>query len=296
MFESFSEEFIAGDGVRIFVRHGGDPAAPPLLLLHGYPQTSAMWAELGPKLAQDYHVICPDLRGYGRSDKPEGDPAHATYSKRAMARDMIAVMDHFSHDRFLVAAHDRGARVTHRMMLDHPARVQAAAILDIAPTREMYAATDKAFATAYWHWVFLIQPAPMPEQVIAADPAGFWRKQALGLSAGASPFSETATAEYMCNFRDPAGIHAACEDYRAAATIDLQHDAEDGGRKITAPLLILWGSKGVIERCFDPMALWKLRAEQVEGARIEAGHFLVEEAPDATLDALAPFLAEHKDS
>lgn len=294
MFESFSEEFIAGDGVQIFVRHGGDPAAPPLLLLHGYPQSSAMWAELAPELARDYHVICPDLRGYGRSDKPAGDPEHATYSKRAMARDLIAVMDHFGHDRFLVAAHDRGARVTHRMMLDHPDRVQAAAILDIAPTREMYAATDKAFATAYWHWFFLIQPAPMPEEIIAADPDGFWRKQALGLSAGASPFSDAATAEYLGSFRDPAGIHAACEDYRAAATIDLRHDDEDAGRKISAPLLILWGTKGVIERCFDPMALWRLRAEHVEGATVEAGHFLVEEAPQATLDALLPFLSKHR--
>ncbi|MCA8884745.1 MAG: alpha/beta hydrolase [Rhodobacteraceae bacterium] len=293
MFDCFREDRIRGDGATLFVRHGGDPAAPPLLLLHGYPQSSAMWHPIAPRLARDYHVICPDLRGYGRSDKPAGGADHAAYSKRAMARDLIAVMDHFGHDRFVVAAHDRGARVAHRMGLDHPDRVRAAAILDIAPTREMYARTDRAFATAYWHWFFLIQPAPLPERMIEADPDGFWTMQTIGLSAGASPFSDAATEEYRTAFRDPAMIHAACEDYRAAAGIDIRHDDQDGGRKLPMPVLILWGRRGVIERCFDPLALWQDRAAHVEAATVNAGHFLVEEAPDAVLAELAPFLARH---
>lgn len=279
MFETFDERRVDGDGARIFLRIGGPQTAPPVLLLHGYPQTSAMWHRLAPLLTDRYRVICADLRGYGRSDKPPCDPDHASYSKRAMAADMVAVMAALGHDRFAVLAHDRSARVAHRMGMDHPGAVSAMTLLDIAPTREMYAATTRDFATAYWHWFFLIQPAPLPEDIIGADPDTYWRRKCFN-QAGYNPFAPEALDEYLRCFRDGDAIRASCEDYRAAATIDIAHDDADGDRKLAMPVQVLWAASGVIDRCFDPLALWARRAEQVEGRALEATHYMAEEIPD----------------
>lgn len=280
MFSGFEETYLDGAGTKIFLRQGGGLDAPPLLLLHGYPQSSAMWAGVAPILAQHYRVVRPDLRGYGRSGKPASDPEHETYSKRRMARDILAVMQQLGHRRFLVGAHDRGARVAHRLAMDHPDAVAALSLLDIAPTREMYANTSAAFAEAYWHWFFLIQPYPLPETMIGQDPAGYWKLKCFKQSGGANPFSEAALAEYLNAFTDPAAIHASCEDYRAAATIDIRHDDEDGARKLAMPLQVLWAKQGTIERCFDALALWRLRARQVVGEALDATHYLAEEIPE----------------
>ncbi|AUG51932.1 alpha/beta fold hydrolase [Thalassospira marina] len=293
MFEGFSEAVITGEGADIFVRHGGNLAGPGLLLLHGYPQTSAMWHKVAPQLADKYHVVCADLRGYGRSSKPVTDGDHSPYSKRVMAADMVRVMTKLGHDSFYVGAHDRGARVAHRLGLDHPASVKAIAMLDIAPTREMYRETDDAFARAYWHWFYLIQPAPFPETMIGGDPDAYWKFKCKAQSAGASPFSPEALDEYLTLFRDPAVIHASCEDYRAGASIDIRHDDEDGGRKLAMPLLAIWGGRGVIEHCFDALALWRERAENVTGFSLPAGHYLAEEIPDQVAMHFREFFARH---
>lgn len=298
MFEGFREDYIDGDGARIFIRRAGSKAAPPLLLLHGYPQTSAMWEKVAPALANKFQVICADLRGYGRSDKPPSDADHYAYSKRAMANDLVTVMTALGHQRFMVGAHDRGARVAHRMGLDHAHRISAMALLDIAPTREMYALASDAFAAAYWHWFFLIQPAPLPETLIGADPEAFWRLKCFA-QAGLEDdeanriFSKAALAEYLAAFNDPVAIHASCEDYRAAHTIDLVHDDEDGGKKLELPLLVLWGRHGVIEKCFDALSLWRARAVQVEGSALEAGHYLAEEIPDEIIERFEQFFEKH---
>lgn len=286
-FEGFGERRIAVPGGAVFCRIGG--SGPPLLLLHGYPQTSAMWHRLAPVLARDHTVICADLRGYGRSGKPPTDAAHAPYSKRAMAGDLLAAMDALGHDRFLVGAHDRGARVGHRMAADHPGRVAALATLDIAPTREMYAHGDAAFAATYWHWYWLIQPAPLPESLIGADPAGYWLWKCGRGSAGLAPFARQALAEYLDAF-GPATIHASCEDYRAAWSIDRAHDDAETA-PMTVPLLALWGAEGAIERHFDCLALWRMRAERVEGRSLPGGHYLAEERPRDVLEAWRPFFA-----
>lgn len=293
MFEGFIEEYIEGDGVEIFTRHGGTKDGPPLLLLHGYPQTSAMWHKIVPGLARKYHVVCADLRGYGRSGKPETDSLHTPYSKRAMARDMVRVMAHLGHDRFFIGAHDRGARVAHRLGMDYPDAVRAMALLDIAPTREMYRDTDDAFARAYWHWFFLIQPAPFPENMIGADPDAYWKFKCKAQSAGASPFDAAALEEYLRLFRDPACIHGSCEDYRAAASIDIEHDNADQGAKLAMPLLVLWGGRGVIERCFDALSLWRERAGNVQGEALPGGHYLAEELPDQVATRFEAFFAAH---
>ncbi|KQU55075.1 alpha/beta hydrolase [Bosea sp. Leaf344] len=286
MFPGFRLLDVATSGARIRVRTGGQ--GPALLLLHGYPQTHALWHKLADRLSRRFTLVCADLRGYGDSEKPPTDAEHAPYSKRAMAQDMAEVMTALGHQRFFVGAHDRGARVGHRLALDHPGRVARLATLDIAPTREMYAGTGDAFARAYWHWFFLIQPAPFPERMIGADPEAYWRKKCGSGSAGLSPFSKEALADYLRCFADHATIHASCEDYRAAATIDIRHDDEDGGRKLEQPLLALWGEHGVIGRCFDPLALWRLRADDVRGHSLPGGHYLAEELPDAVA---AEFLA-----
>ncbi len=289
MFAGFEETYLEGAGAQIFLRLGGAFEAPPLLLLHGYPQTSAMWRDVAPILAQHYRIICPDLRGYGRSGKPASDPDHATYSKRAMANDMLAVMEQLGYRRFLVGAHDRGARVAHRLAMDHPAAVVALSLLDIAPTREMYANTTAAFAKAYWHWFFLIQKHPLPESMIGLDPEGYWKLKCFNQSGGANPFSEEALREYLTAFADPAAIHASCEDYRAAASIDTRHDDEDGGARLSMPLQLLWAEQGVIGRCFDPLALWRQRAEQVEGESLSATHYMAEEIPEVVAAKMRDF-------
>ncbi len=289
MFDGFEPFQIDASGVRIAGVAGG--AGPPLLLLHGYPQTHAMWHRVAPRLARSYRVVCADLRGYGASDKPPTSADHVAYSKRAMAADMLAVMAALGHDRFLVGAHDRGARVAHRMALDHPEKVRALALLDIAPTREMYAGTTDAFARAYWHWFFLILPAPFPEQMISADPEGYWLKKCGSGSAGLTPFSDAARAAYIAAFT-PETIHASCEDYRAAAGIDIAHDDADGTRRVHQPLLALWGAHGVIGRCFDPLALWRLRAERVAGESLPGGHYLAEELPDLVAGRFEAFFGD----
>ncbi|KNG95106.1 alpha/beta hydrolase [Pseudaestuariivita atlantica] len=281
LFPGFTEERIPCGAVTLFVRHNAAPDRPALLLLHGYPQTSAMWHGVAPLLADRFHVICPDLRGYGRSDKPASAPDHAPYSKRAMADDFAALLDHFGHDSAWVGAHDRGARVAHRMALDHSGRVRALVLLDIAPTREMYANTSTTFARAYWHWYFLTQPAPFPETMIGHDPRAFWLGKCIRQagSTGTGPFHPDAKDEYLRCFDDPAAIHASCEDYRAAATIDIAHDDVDGGRKVSQPLLALWARRGVIERAFDPLSLWRSRADDVTGKALDASHYMAEEIP-----------------
>lgn len=289
VFTNFVEEYVAGDGATLFVRRAGPAEAPPLVLLHGYPQTSAMWQGVAPILARSFQVICPDLRGYGRSDKPQSDATHAPYSKRAMAGDIVAVMRRLGHERFFVGAHDRGARVAHRLGMDHPDRVEAMALLDIAPTREMYAGTNAAFAQAYWHWFFLTQPSPLPERMIGADPEGFWKLKCFNQAGGDNPFSPEALAEYLSCFADPEAIHASCEDYRAAATIDIAHDDADQGRKLEAPVLTLWAKRGVIEKCFDAMALWRQRAERVEGEALNTTHYMAEESPDDIAARMSEF-------
>ncbi|WP_322487223.1 alpha/beta hydrolase [Chloroflexus sp.] len=276
-------------GVTIAGAIGG--SGPPLLLLHGYPQTHAMWHAIAPALAASFTVVAADLRGYGDSDKPADDAEHATYSKRVMAADMVRLMELLGFTRFAVAGHDRGARLTHRLCLDHPDRVTRAAVLDIAPTHHMYLTADRAFATAYYHWFFLIQPAPLPERLIGADPE-FWVRSKLA-HWGRTPttFTEQAIAEYARCFRDPTAIAASCADYRAAASIDLVHDDEDfrAGRKVLCPLLVLWGSDGFVGKRYDVLQVWREYAVNVQGHSVPGGHFLPEEAPAETLAALQQF-------
>ena len=287
LFEGFTKQTVAVTAGDIVLRRGGQ--GPPLLLLHGYPQTHVMWHAVAPRLAAHFTVVCPDLRGYGDSVKPPGGPRHEAYSKRAMAVDQVEVMQALGFQRFMAAGHDRGGRVLHRLLLDYPERVSRAAVLDIAPTLAMYERTDMTFATGYYHWFFLIQPFDLPERLIGADPDGMidWDLGSWGKSG--EVFHADAVAEYKRCFRDPATIHATCEDYRAAAGIDLDHDQADLARRITCPLLVLWGKRGLIEMCFDPLALWSERAENVSGKIIDCGHFLPEEAPEETARALLDF-------
>jgi haloacetate dehalogenase len=257
-------------------------SGPPLLLLHGAPQTHAIWHRVAPDLAKEYTVIAADLRGYGDSGKPDGGPNHTNYSKRAMALDQIEVMKHFGFDRFAVVGHDRGARVTHRLTLDHPKAVTRAALLDIVPTHHLYTHVTREVATAYYHWFFLIRPAPFPEEMINNSLETY-----IGRGTG------DAAAEFLRAFRNPATVHAMCEDYRASASIDLEHDEADleAGRKIACPLLVLWGAKGNVGRLFDPMAVWRERASSdVRGRAMPSGHNIQIEAPVETLAELRAFL------
>ena len=287
MFEGFETRRVASADTEIFLRIGG--AGPPLLLLHGYPQTHVMWHKIAPDLARRFTVVAPDLRGYGASGKPPGGSDHSGYSKRAMAKDCVEVMAALGFDRFLIAGHDRGARVTHRLALDHPHCVDQAAVLDIAPTLTMYERTDQAFATGYYHWFFLIQPFDLPERLIGADPDFYLEKKIGAWSRTESPFDPAALAAYKAAFGNPETIHATCEDYRAAATIDLDHDRADLNRQITCPLLVLWGAEGLVGRSYDVLGVWRERAATVQGRALPCGHFLPEEAPAETLRALTDF-------
>jgi haloacetate dehalogenase len=289
LFPGFEAHRVRTSGAEIQCVVGG--SGPPLLLLHGYPQTHAMWHRIAPRLALRYTVVCSDLRGYGDSSKPDGGVDHVDYSKRAMAADQVEVMRALGFARFRLAGHDRGGRVAHRLCLDHPGAVERVAVLDIAPTRIMYAGTDKAFATAYYHWFFLIQPFDLPERLIGADPIYYLHKKLAGWSSGLHHFDRRALAEYERCFADRATIHASCEDYRAAAAIDLQHDAADADARIECPLLVLWGTKGVVNRLFDPITDWQTVARDVRGKALPSGHFLAEEAPEETLTELNGFFA-----
>lgn len=287
MLEDFSSFDVQRDGVRLHGRISGQGA--PLLLLHGHPQTHAMWHRVAPELARRHTVVMMDLRGYGDSGRPAADEEHAAYSKREMARDAVAVMAHHGFARFQVLAHDRGARVAHRLAADHLESVERLLLLDIAPTLAMYENTTQAFATAYWHWFFLIQPPPLPEALIESDPVRYLRSLMGKRHAGLAAFAPEALAEYERCALIPGTAQAVCEDYRASATIDLVHDRADvaAGAKLTQPLRVLWGSQGVVGKSFDVLALWRERALQVSGRSVECGHYLAEEAPQEVLrDAL----------
>lgn len=278
--------------VRIHAVVGGD--GPPLLLLHGHPQTHAIWHKVAPTLAQRFTVVACDLRGYGDSSKPAGTADHGNYSKRTMARDALRVMQSLGFERFRVLAHDRGARVAHRLGMDHAAAVERMVLLDIAPTLAMYEQTTDAFARAYWHWFFLIQPAPLPERLIEADPSRYIRDLMGGRSAGLSPFDPRALREYERCAALPGAAHGVCEDYRAAAGIDLEHDRADreAGKRLTIPLLVLWGEQGVVHRCFQPLQEWRRVALDVDGGPLPCGHYIAEEAPEALLARALPFLEQ----
>ncbi len=321
-FEGFEGGLHAAGEVELFARTGGDPRKPPLLLLHGYPQTHVMWHRVARQLAADFSLVIPDLRGYGDSTKPgpaatpEAD--HALHSKRAMAADMAALMSGLGHKRFLVAGHDRGGRVAHRLALDHADRVERLAVIDIIPTLDMYELAETRAATGYYHWFFLIQPAPLPERMIGGDPAFYLRwtlggwgsnepprslrslppegaDDALGAARRASGLGHIepeALAEYERSFCRADAIHAACEDYRAGASIDLEHDraSRAEGEKIACDLLVLWGARGLVGKLFDPIALWRAQcAGATSGSAMEAGHFIPEELPDDTARRLRDF-------
>lgn len=292
MFDTFDSRDIHHDGVRLRVRAAG--SGPPLLLLHGHPQTHAMWHRVAPQLAERFSVVAMDLRGRGDSSRLPASAGHALYSKRAMATDAVAVMRSLGFERFAVCAHDRGARVAHRLALDHPQAVSRLMLLDIAPTLAMYEGTTEAFARAYWHWFFLIQPAPLPERSIEADTRA-WIREGMGQRfAGLGAFAAEALAEYERCLAIPGSATAVCEDYRASASIDLEHDRADraAGRRIEVPLRVLWGAQGVVGRCFDPLALWRDAATQPSGCALDCGHYIAEEQPAALLDEMLRFFGD----
>jgi haloacetate dehalogenase len=294
LFPGFSaKRIVTAAGVEIHAVVGG--SGPPLLVLHGHPQTHAIWHQAAPMLARHFSLIAADLRGCGDSSRPPGGDDHTGYSKRVMAADMVALMRALGHERFAVLAHDRGARVAHRLAIDHPAAVRCLVLLDIAPTLDMYALANDDFARAYWHWFFLIQPAPLPERLIEADPAAYVRDVMGRRSAGLAPFDPRALAEYQRCMALPGTAHAVCEDYRAAAGIDLEHDRNDRaqGRTLATPLLVLWGAEGVVQRCFDPLVLWRRIANDVRGEALPCGHYIPEEAPEPLLAKALPFLLEN---
>ena len=278
--QDFSIAKVQGAAGLLHTRIGG--SGPPLLLLHGHPQTHAMWHLVAPALAQRFTVVMMDLRGYGDSIRPASDAEHAAYSKRAMSLDALAVMRQYGFERFGVLAHDRGARVAHRLALDHSSAVTRMLLLDIAPTLAMYENTTQAFATAYWHWFFLIQPPPLPEALIESDPARYVRSVMGKRHAGLAAFAPEALAEYERCAQIAGTAQAICEDYRASSTIDLAHDRADmaAGKKLTQPLKVLWGEHGAVGQCFDVLALWRERADQVTGNSLPCGHYIAEEAPD----------------
>lgn len=289
----FTWRDIIVDGVRIRTATGG--SGPPLLLLHGHPQTHLTWHKVAPELARRFSVVVTDLRGYGDSDKPAGGDDHAGYSKRAMAADQVAVMHALGQNRFAVVGHDRGARVAHRMALDHPHAVERLVLIDIAPTATMYARTDKAFATRYFWWFFLIQPFDLPERMIGADPDFFLDKHLAGQVKVPDAIDPRVLAEYRRCYRDPATRHAICEDYRAAAGIDLDHDTADADARVTVPLLALWGAHGTVGTLYDVLDTWREKATDVSGHAIDCGHSPQEEAPAALLSALDAFLNRHNE-
>ncbi|MCG7374399.1 alpha/beta hydrolase [Pseudomonas luteola] len=290
MFSGFQKAQCHVNGIDIAYRIGG--SGPGLLLLHGHPQTHIIWRKVAPILAERFTVVAADLRGYGDSGKPPADPQHLTYAKRTLAQDNIELMQTLGFDTFDLLAHDRGARVAHRLAMDHPAAVRRMILLDIAPTLAMYSQTDEAFARAYWHWFFLIRPAPLPETLIDADPDLYLRSVMGTRSAGLAPFMDGAFEEYLRCLKLPGTARGICEDYRASATIDLEHDRADraANRMLTMPTLALWGADGIVGKCFDPLAEWKKVATDVQGKALPGGHYLPEEVPEALLDEVTAFL------
>lgn len=291
MLENFKQQQLQVNGVTINFHHGGD--GPPLLLLHGFPQTHVIWHKVADTLAQRYTLVMPDLRGYGDSSRPPGLPDHSNYAKRVMAQDMVELMRALGHEAFYLCGHDRGGRVSHRLALDHREAVRKLMILDISPTRTMYEATDKTFATLYYHWFFMIQPAPVPETLIG-NSADFLLEASLGNwgSNGEKFIDDEAMAEYRRCFCRPDAIHAACEDYRAAASIDLEHDRDHETNRIACPVHVVWGEHGVVGRLFKPLEDWQLKCElPVTGRAVPAGHFIPEQVPDLLLDEMLAFFA-----
>ena len=289
MLGSFQPFEVVRAGVRLRAWRAGHGA--PLLLLHGHPQTHVMWHRVAPALAERFCVVLMDLRGYGDSDRPPAGQGSAAYAKREMAADALAVMAQVGASRFQVLAHDRGARVAHRLAAERPDAVERLLLLDIAPTLAMYENTTEAFARAYWHWFFLIQPPPLPEAVIASDPVRYVRAVMGSRHAGLGAFDAAALAEYERCALLPETAPAICADYRASAGIDLEHDRADvaAGRKLPMPLRVLWGEHGAVGRCFDVLQLWRARAEQVEGRSVPCGHYIAEEAPACLLDESLQF-------
>lgn len=288
-FDDFDQRRVDVGDVTIHVRSAGD--GPALLLLHGYPESSLMWRHVAPVLAERFTVVATDLRGYGLSSAPADDDVHATYSKRAMARDQIAVMDALGHDAFSVAGHDRGGRVAHRLVLDHPDRVQRIAVLDIVPTLHMFENVDRRMAETYFHWFFLSQPGGLPERLISADPGAWIASRFRGRASDGWQLEPDVMAAYTAHFEEADRVAATCADYRAAATIDLEHDHEDRalGRRIEAPLLAVWGASSFVGRSFDVVDVWSRYATDVRGVAAPGDHYVPEESPAFAASVLRDF-------
>lgn len=293
LFPGFHEaRYQAGEGIEIAYVTAG--SGPPVLMLHGYPQTKALWSKVAPKLAQHFTIVAADLRGYGASSKPVNAPDDSTYSFRAMANDQVSLMRSLGFDRFHAVGHDRGGRTVHRMALDHPEKIQSLTVMDIIPTSDVFARTDKRLAMTYWHWFFLAQPSPFPETMIGHDPDRFFETCLLGWGKSQlSDFDAAQLADYRAAWHDPRMIHGSCSDYRAAATIDSEHDAADSDRKVTCPTLVAYGADGVMADLFDIPALWRRKCETVEDGPIPGGHFFIDQHPDETTDLLLPFLRDN---
>ena len=289
LFPGYSAEWINTRSGRIFARVGGK--GPPLLLLHGYPQSHLIWHRVADELARHYTVVITDLRGYGLSDKPPGQADHANYSKRTMAQDQVQAMRQLGYPSFFLCGHDRGARVSHRLAVDHPEAVKKLMLLDISPTLTMYEQTTMDFARSYWWWFWLIQPAPFPESMVAGAPETYLKKKIGWGHAGLTPFTDETYAAYLSYVSDPATMHGMCEDYRAAASIDLEHDRadRDAGRRIACPVNVLWGEFGVVNRCFKPLSDWRAVADDVRGRSLPCGHYIPEEVPRELLDEMKAF-------
>ncbi len=294
-FDGFEARDFDLAGTRIHARVGGRVDAPPLLLIHGFPQSHVLWHRVAQRLAPHFRLVLPDLRGYGDSAQPPGDADHANYSKRAMAQDLALLMRELGHDSYFVCGHDRGARVAHRLALDHAQAVRRLVLIDIAPTLDMYAATDMRFAKAYYHWFHLIQPYPLPETMIGGCAPAYLKAKLGGWGSGGTAYIEPeALANYERCFCTPAAIHAACEDYRASAGIDIDHDraSRAAGQKIACDVHLLWGQRGVVQALFDPLALWQAQCSAtVTGVAVPAGHFIPEELPQETAAALLGFFS-----
>jgi haloacetate dehalogenase len=294
-FEGFTSQRFAVNGVEIFARFGGNRAKPALLLLHGFPQSHVMWHRVAQRLAKDFFIVMPDLRGYGDSSKPVATKDNAQASKRVMAQDMVNVMTALGIEQFDLCGHDRGGRVAHRLALDHSQRVKKLCVIDIAPTLDMYNATDMAFARAYYHWFHLIQPSPLPENMIHSDWKNYLHAKLGGWgSTGLAYIEPEALAEYERCFALMETTHSMCEDYRASAGIDLEHDraSRAKGEKITCDTLVLWGERGVVHRMFKPLELWQAQCSAlVTGQVVPAGHFIPEELPQVTVEQLSRFFA-----
>ena len=290
MFDNFEELQIQANGTTINLVKGGN--GPPLLMLHGYPQTHAMWNKIAPRLAEDFTVVCPDLRGYGDSAKVDGDADHMNYSKRTMGQDQVDVMKALGFEQFYLVGHDRGGRVSHRLTKDHPDRVLKLVTLDIIPTRSMFKIVDKDFATNTWHWFFLIQPFDFPEKVIGGNPEFYARRGFERTKDAEKVFTPEALADYIRCFSIPGTIHAVCEDYRAGASIDLIHDEADFDQKVDCPMLALWSQTGFVGKTQDPLKIWGDYATNVTGNSLPCGHYIAEELPDESYTAIKQFLSQ----